>query len=449
MGACPVVLSSLLCVSSVAQSIDASAATQAAQVTAASAKPGESITLEEAIRRARANEPNFAAAVSAARVAKLDLALARAAVLPSVVYHNQFLYIEPHHAAGVDTNQPPRFIGGNAVHEYTSQGVASETIGLQGITAVARASAAASIARAGLEVARRGLVAAVVTLYYSALAGDQKLAVAQRAVDESTDFTNLTLHRENAREAAHADVIKAQLTAQQRQRDLSDARLAAEKARLDLGVLLFDDPRTPYTLVPAVPVEPPARNDAEAAAARNNPDLESALATLHAASLDVIGARAGYLPDLSLNFNYGIDSQQFAIHAPDGSRNLGYSASATLDIPVWDWFSIHDRIKQKTSMREAARVALTNTQRRLIAQFDEAYNESTVAHDQLQSLADSAATARESLRLTRLRYTSGEATVLEVVDAQSSLTAAEIAHEDGIVRYQTALANLQTLTGNL
>jgi len=53
----------------------------------------------------------------------------------------------------------------------------------------------------------------------------------------------LTGKREQAREAANADVVKAQLLEQQRQRDLSDARVTAEKARLELGVLLFADPK--------------------------------------------------------------------------------------------------------------------------------------------------------------------------------------------------------------
>jgi outer membrane protein TolC len=39
--------------------------------------------------------------------------------------------------------------------------------------------------------------------------------------------------------------------------------------------------------------------------------------------------------------------------------------------------------------------------------------------------------------------------ILDVVDAENSLTAAELAREDGMVRYQTALANLQLLTGTL
>jgi outer membrane protein TolC len=191
------------------------------------------------------------------------------------------------------------------------------------------------------------------------------------------------------------------------------------------------------------------REEIEAAAAQNNAELKSALASMRTANLSVTAARAAYLPDLGLNFNYGIDSPEFAVHGPDGTRNLGYSATATLDIPVWDWFSTHDRIKQKTALRDSAKVTLTATQRRLVADLDEYYGEATVASNQLQSLDQSVTTARESLRLVRLRYSAGEGTVLEVVDAQNSVVAAETAREDGVLRYQTALANLQILTGTI
>ncbi|WP_433983799.1 TolC family protein [Tunturiibacter empetritectus] len=150
-----------------------------------------------------------------------------------------------------------------------------------------------------------------------------------------------------------------------------------------------------------------------------------------------------------LNYSYGIDAPQFARNGPDGVRNLGYSASATLDIPVWDWFATQHKIKQTHILRDAAKVALTSTQRTLIAQLDEFYGEASLAHDQLASLELSVQTARESLRLTRMRYSAGEATVLEVVDAQNSLTSAELAHQDGTIRYQLALANLQLLTGTI
>ena len=55
--------------------------------------------------------------------------------------------------------------------------------------------------------------------------------------------------------------------------------------------------------------------------------------------------------------------------------------------------------------------------------------------------------AEESLKLTLLRYQAGEVTVLEVVDAQTTLFTARNAYDDGLARYRVALAALQTLTG--
>ena len=48
-----------------------------------------------------------------------------------------------------------------------------------------------------------------------------------------------------------------------------------------------------------------------------------------------------------------------------------------------------------------------------------------------------------------MRYTGGEATVFEVVDAQSAFITVQNAREDGRVRYEVALAALQTLTGTM
>jgi outer membrane protein TolC len=413
--------------------------------------PPSSITLEQAIALARTNEPNFAAAAANKRVTALDHSIAQAALLPQVSYHNQVLYTQPNgsfNGAGpVGSQAAPRFIANNAVREYASQGVFNETLGLRQLTEVSRAAAADAVAAAELEIARRGLVSAVTGLFYQALAADHKVDVGRRAAGEATSFTNLTQQRESAREAAHADVVKAQLQQQQRDRDLADALLEQQKAHLDLGVLLFADPRAAYTLVPGAVVPLPARADVDAAAMKLNPELHQAMASLRVSSLDVTAARAAYLPDIGLNFTYGIDAAQFAVNGRDGVKNLGYSASATLDIPVWDWLSTQHRVRQSEILRDAAHTALTATQRRLIAQLDEFYAEAGTSRDQLQSLDQSVQTAGESLRLTRLRYTAGEATVLEVVDAQNSLTTAEIAREDGTIRYQLALTNLQLLTG--
>jgi outer membrane protein TolC len=426
---------------------------------AQAAGPGQSasgqpvaITLDEAIRRAQDNEPNYVSAAAGNRIAGLDRSIARSGLLPNVAYLNGYLYTQGNGlpVTGGTAEQSPKFIANNGVREYVSQASVTETFGLAGMAGVRRADAAAAMAAAELEVARRGLVAAVTALFYGSLAADHKLAVAERAHQEAMDFSKLTGQREQAREAAHADVVKAQLQQQQRQRELQDATVVAEKARLELGVLLFPDPRTAYSLqAEAAPAPLAPRADIEVAAAKNNPELKSALASLNVGNADVLAARAAYLPDLGLNVTYGIDAPQFAVNGPDGIRNLGYAAAVTLDIPVWDWLSTQHRVKQSEIRRDVAKVALSTTLRRLIARLDEAYSEAVAARDQLASLDVSVDTAGESLRLTKLRYNGGEATVLEVVDAQSAFVTAENALEDGRVRYEMARADLQTLTGTM
>jgi outer membrane protein TolC len=414
----------------------------------------ETISLSEAIRRAQANEPIFAASIAAQKIASIDSYLAKAALLPSVTYHNQMLYTQPNgqlnQGGQVGTQASPIFIANNAIHEYTSQASINETIGLKQIADTKVASANAARAAAELEVARRGLVSAVVGLYYQVTATESKRRLVEEAFQEAQDFTNLTQKREAAREVAHADSVKAQLQQQQRQRDLSDAVLAASRARLELAVLLFPDPLTPYAAEPpGAPPVLPTHDEISRQASLNNPEIRAALAQVRAGNAGVASARAAYLPDLALNFSYGIDAPQFAKRGPDNVPNLGYSISGTLDIPVWDWFSTQKRVTQSEIQRDVAKVNLTAAQRRLVAALEEAYAEAAAVRGQLDMLEQSVRTAEESLRLTKLRYSAGESTALEVVDAQNAYLFAQTAQVDGTVRYESALAALQIITGTL
>lgn len=408
--------------------------------------------MDEAIRLAQANEPTFVAAIAESRGLALERTNARAAMLPSVTYHNQVIYTQPDGASnriGQTSNQPtPVFIANNAVREYVSQGVATETIGFQQIAAIRLADANAARASAEAEIARRGLAASVASLYGTVGWAQTKVAIATQSLNEANQFVTMTEQRESAREAAHADVIKAQLQQQQRKRELSDAELAVDKSRLELAVLLFPDPNTSFAVeVNSVPAVLPDMNVVRVAAQQSNPEIRSALASLRASEANTYAARAALLPELGLNATYGIDAPQMAVNGPDGSRNLGYSGSISLDIPVWDWLTSERKLKESRIRRDASKVLLTATQKRLLANLDEFYAEAAVAQKQLLSLDDSVGDARESLRLTNLRYKNGESTVFEVVDAENTFTSTELAQADAVLRYQNALAQLQTLSG--
>jgi outer membrane protein TolC len=193
----------------------------------------------------------------------------------------------------------------------------------------------------------------------------------------------------------------------------------------------------------------PTLGEVQQQAARENPEIRAALEAVRAAGAEVTGARAGYLPSLSLDYWYGIDAERFAVNGPNGASNLGTSAAATLNIPIWNCGATQSRIKQADLRRAQAQRELSLAQRKLLAEIKSLYAEAETALNELAGLNRSAELAADSLRLTTLRYTGGEATILEVVDAQNTSVQANTAYQDGAVRYRVALANLQTVTGVL
>jgi outer membrane protein TolC len=250
-------------------------------------------------------------------------------------------------------------------------------------------------------------------------------------------------------------VVKAQIQFQQQRRDLEETELEMNRSRLELAVLVFPDFNENFSVVDDLqtPESLPSLSEVQAAAARQNPELGVAIGALQAAKQEVEAAWAGSLPALKLDYFYGIDANHFAANQFDpASRqsvgNVGYAATATLQLPVWNWGANRSKLKQADLRREQARVELTFTQRQLLARLRTLYGEAQTARAQLDSLNQSAELAAESLRLTTLRYQAGEATVLEVVDAQNTVTLARNAFSDGQSRFRVALANLQTLTGN-
>src|SRR5947207_6293437 len=423
---------------------DASAPAQNPSQSDSAGTPALKLTLQDALARARKNSVAFQSALTDSAIARQDRFQAAGALLPSVTYNNQAWYTQ-------GKNGQPIFIANNGVHEYLSQANIHESIGLADVADFRRATALAAAAKARAEIASRGLVVTVVQDYYSVAAAQQKVLSAQKAADEGDRFLKLTQDLERGGEVAHADVIKAELQAQDRRRALQEAQLGLLNARLDLAVLLFPDFNDNFEVTDDLHASAPlpTLGEVQQHAARDNPDIRAALETVRAAGFDVTGARAGYLPSLSFDYWYGIDARQFAVNGPNGVSNLGSSAVGTVNIPIWNWGATQSRIKQAELRRTQAQQELSLAQRKLLAEIKSLYAEAETALNELSGLNRAAELSAESLRLITLRYKGGEATVLEVVDAQTTFAQGNAAYQDGAVRYRVALANLQTLTGVL
>jgi outer membrane protein len=406
------------------------------------------LTLQDALARARANEPQYRAALTDYGVAKQNTVQARAGLLPNVNYSAAFLYTQGN---GTATG---RFIASNGVHEYVSEGGVHQALSLQSAAEYGRARAEEALAKAKSEIATRGLGVAVVQAYYGFVVAQRKYSTSQRATGEAEHFLDITQKLERGGEVAHSDTIKAQLQFQQQQRALQDAQLEMDRSRLELAVLIFPTFNENFTTVDDLEnVEPlPSFQEIEADAGNQNPQLRAALASLRAANQEVAVAWNSFLPSLGLDYFYGIDANHFAVNGIDPSsgrnvRNLGYAATATLQLPIWNWGASRSKVKSADLVRDQAKVELSFAQRKLVADLKAFYAEAQISRSELESLRQSGDLAAESLRLTTLRYQAGEATVLEVVDAQNTLTLAQKALGDGQLRFRVAVATLQTLTG--
>jgi outer membrane protein TolC len=413
------------------------------------------ITFRDALERARRLDPQFLAAEADARFAREDRIQARAAMLPSISSTNQYLGTQ-----GNGVLPSGRYVTNDGVHVYRVWGVVHQELpssNLFGLAPYRRAAASEASSQAKAEIARRGLAVTVTSRYYALVVAQRKYATAQSSLEQASRTLKIGQDLERGGEVARSDVIKFQLQSNDAQRAFQEARLAMETDRLNLAVLLFPSFDQNFGVVDdldsAQPL--PSLGEITAMAGRQNPDLRAAMENLRAANADVAIAKAAFLPSFSLDLDYGIEANALALRsrvsaAPEAGRlpNLGYFLTGTISFPVWNWGSTRSKLRQTGIRRQQARAELSFAQRQLLSNLHGFYNEAEVARSEVNALRASSGLAGESLRLTTLRYQAGEATVLEVVDAQNTLTQARNAYDDGLLRYQLALAELQTLTGS-
>jgi outer membrane protein TolC len=409
-------------------------------------QPGNvTIDLKNALELARNNSPQLQSAALGIDLARRERSLAKMAFYPTLDYYNQYLYTQGNGtSSGV-------WVPNDGVHVYASHATVHQELFSPGRMAEYRRSLAGeALAVAKRDVAIRGIVATVFQDYYGLVTSQRHFANAQQSLEEARHFVEVTEKLERGGEVAHADVVKARLTLQQRERENQETQLAVEKAKVSLAVLMFPDYRTDFAVVnDLASVAPlPSLDQLQAQARETNPDLRAAQQMLRQEEFGVSIARSAFLPSLSFDYFYGINANRFATRDEEGRSLLGSVAQATLNIPIFNWWATSNKVRQADLKRRQAQLDLTLAQRELDLNLRTSYMEAQSALGQLDSLKQSLDLSVESLRLTSLRYEAGEATVLEVVDAQSTLAQARNAYDDGLARYRLAFANLQTLTGN-
>lgn len=422
--------------------------TPAGPQTAAQPAAG-SLSLDDVLRLANAQVSGLRQAQLNERVAAEDVRQARAAFLPKVSAPFDYIYTSP--ALGLPNGEPraPSYIANNAISEYQALVSVAGDIDVSGRfrATLARNRALLEAARAGTEVARAALRQATVEAYYGLALAAAQTRSAEQNLAAAREFEHITSLLLSGGEVAAVDLTRAQLQTNQREGELEQARanesVAAGALRVFVG---YDSARALAVADLATLV--PTTSEVERLTADmvgRRPEFAQFDAQIRAAEQDILVARADRRPQLSYTINGGFDTD--SLRPPRLKEHTGFSAAFNLTIPIFDWGATRSRERQAEVKLQIAENERTQAVRGFAQQFSSARAQALSAVTRIRLAREGVALAQSNLDASVARYRAGEAQIVEVTDAQTTLAAQRLAFFQALFDYQVALSRLRQAAG--
>jgi outer membrane protein len=407
------------------------------------------LSLDEALRLANAQASAFQTAVLNERIASEDVRQAQAAFLPKVSTPLSYIYTSP--ALGLPPGEPrgPSFVSADGIGVYDALVNLSGDFDIAGRlrATLAKNRALLAAAHAGAEVARRELAQAVIGAYYGLALANAQVRAAQTNLDAAKEFEQITSLLLSGGEVASVDLTRAQLQTLARRDELEKARANEAVTAGSLRVLVgYDFARSISTtdLALALPLDSELQQF-KAADVSRRPEFTQLDQQLRAARQEIRIARADRLPSLSYSVNGGFETD--SLKSPRLKEHTGMSAGISFSIPIFDWGASRSRESQARLRVEVAENERTIALRGFTQQFYAAQAQAANAATRINLAREGVTKAQDNVAASIARYRAGEAQIVEVTDAQTTLVEQRNALYQAIFDYQTALARLRQATG--
>ncbi|MDQ2964069.1 MAG: efflux transporter outer membrane subunit [Pseudomonadota bacterium] len=276
------------------------------------------------------------------------------------------------------------------------------------------------------EVVTLSIAALTTQTYFLLRSLDAQIASTRATLATRDDTLSIVRRRAEGGLASDLDVRQAegarfdaalQLDELARQRELAEHLLATFTGKLDLALVPGDIAQLPQ---PAVP--PPGL---PSTLLERRPDIRQAEQDLIAANAQIGVAKAQLFPTITLTGSFGGESAALArlFTLPGRIWTLGAGLSA----PIFEGGRLTALVDVQRARREQS---LANYQKTIQTSFREVVDALTNVRQYAATERDAQASvdaAREALRLATIRYDAGYTRFLDVLDAQRSLNASELA----------------------
>jgi len=382
------------------------------------------MSLDDALQRAVSGHPSLEATRYEILAAEAD---ADQAGLPL----NPELEAEVENVAGSG-----EYTGADAA-EYTM--LLNQTVQLGGKRAHQRAEAdlSAEIARAELELARRELEAGVTAAFFTALAAQEEVLLAEKMEQIGEDMLDQTKRRVDAGGSSPLELSKAELELAHARAALSDAEGRRQSARSQLAAFWGGTGEDMKSLNGDLfALEEIGGESALLSSVERHPSLIKAEAEVRRAKASLTLENAQRLPDLTVGAGVRLDEASsdhaflFRAAIPLGvvNRNQGGRAAAGA------------RLQRAEAELEVARRDIRNR----ILEAAQAYSQARAAAQIIND--DLLPAARRAFELAREGYNLGRFAVLDLLDAERSLFEIELRRISAVLDLHAAAARVRFLS---
>ena len=279
--------------------------------------------------------------------------------------------------------------------------------------------------RFALLAAARRLAADVQTAYLNE-------ASARRAVEIYA--ASLALVQENERvaerlvaagRATPEAVFRARADRSDIEQQLAEARQRDAAAARVLNQILRRPLEGHVDVIPDSALDIPLTIDVDSAvshALAYREELREMDAGIRTGQAGVRGATAAFLPSVALAVDYGFQSRDLAFRSSQDYWAVSVVVS-------WNLFNGGQDAARRTAAQfdvERTRTTRRDLEDRIALEVRTAYDAAAVAHSAIATADDRLEAARRTFDLVRRRYEEGVASPIELVDARTALTAAEL-----------------------
>ena len=416
----------------------------------AQATPGlNAITLDEALRLADAQASAYQTARLNEQIAAEDVKQAQAAFMPKIGAPLVYIYTSP--AFGLPPGEPraPSFISSDAIGEYQAFLNVSGDFDISGKlrATLAKNRALLAAAHAGTDVAKHALAQGVIEAYYGLALASADRSAAEGNLAAAQEFERITALLLSGGEVASVDLTRAQLQTLERRNEFEKARVNEEIAASSLRVLVgyeFTRPINTIDLALTLPSDTDYQqfrvDDVTRRAEFTQLDQQ-----LRAARQEIRIARADRLPSFSYSINGGFQTDSMKPSRLD--EHSGVSAGFSLNIPIFDWGASRSRERQARLQVQVAENEREIATRQFTQEFYAARAQVANALARIALAREGVLKAQDNLNASIARYRAGEAQIIEVTDAQTTLVTQRSALYQALFDYQIGLAKLKRASG--